>query len=176
MWVFGYGSLMWDNWQRTHGGTDGLLAELKGYQRSFNKASRVNWGTYATPGPTLNLVEKADGVCVGYAFEFDDSKQVEVFAYLERREGKNFPLRKMRIKLSDGRNVEAHLPVYVGGNLITGKNLDELVAMAMVAVGRDGKASDYVLNVAGKLNAVGVEDATVIAFAAAIRNAQQSGG
>ncbi|MBW8320977.1 MAG: gamma-glutamylcyclotransferase [Arenimonas sp.] len=176
MWVFGYGSLMWDNWQRTHGGTDGVLAELKGYQRSFNKASRVNWGTDATPGPTLNLVVKADGACVGYAFEFDDSKQAEVFADLERREGKNFPLRKMRITLSDGRNVEAHLPVYVGRNVITGKTLDELVAMAMAAVGRAGKASDYVLNVAGKLNAVGVEDATVIAFAAAIRNAQQSGG
>ncbi|CAN7494169.1 gamma-glutamylcyclotransferase [Rhizobium sp. LjRoot254] len=176
MWVFGYGSLMWDNWQRTHGGTDGVLAGLKGYQRFFNKASKVNWGSDATPGPTLNLVEKADGACVGYAFEFDDLKQAEVFAHLERREGKNFPLRKMRIQLSDGRNVEAHLPVYVGRNVITGKTLDELVAMAMAAVGRDGKASDYVLNIAGKLNAVGVEDATVIAFAAAIRNAQSPDG
>src|SRR3546814_17596988 len=56
-----------------------------------------------------------------------------------------------------------------------GKTLDELAAMAMTAVGRDGKASDYVLNIARKLNAVGVEDPTVIAFAAAVRNAQQSG-
>ena len=124
----------------------------------------------------MNLVEKADGVCVGYAFEFDDSKQTEVFADLERRQGKNFPLRKMKIKLSDGRHVEAHLPVYVGRNIITGKTLDELVAMATIAVGRDGKASDCVLNIAKKLNAVGVEDPTVIAFAAAIRNAQQSDG
>ena len=176
MWVFGYGSLMWDNWQGAHGGADGVLAELKGYERSFNKASKVNWGTDTTPGPTLNLVEKADGACVGYAFEFDDSRQAEVLADLERREGRNFPLRKMRIRLSDGRTVEAYVPVYVGRNLITGKTLDELVAMATVAVGRDGKASDYVLNIARKLNAVGVEDPTVIAFAAAIRNAQQSNG
>lgn len=176
MWVFGYGSLMWDNWQTSHGGANGVLAELKGYERSFNKASQVNWGTNTTPGPTLNLVEKADGACVGYAFEFDDSKQTEVFADLERREGKNFPLRKMRIKLSDGRNVEAYLPVYVGRNVIIGKTLDELVAMAMAAVGKDGKASDYVLNIAKKLNAAGVEDSTVNAFAAAVRNAQQSDG
>jgi cation transport regulator ChaC len=58
MWVFGYGSLMWDNWQALHGGANGVLAELKGYERSFNKASQVNWGTNTAPGPTLNLVEK----------------------------------------------------------------------------------------------------------------------
>ncbi|MER8427233.1 gamma-glutamylcyclotransferase [Mesorhizobium sp. M1405] len=174
MWVFGYGSLMWDDWQTAHGGANGVLAELKGYERAFNKASKVNWGTDATPGPTLNLVEKADGACVGYAFEFNDSKQAEVLADLERREGRNFPLRKMTIKLSDGRNVEARLPVYVGRNVITGKTLDELVAMALAAVGRDGKASEYALNIAEKLHAIGVEDPTVIAFAAAIRSAQQS--
>lgn len=167
---------MWDNWQKTHGGADGVLAELRGYERYFNKASKVNWGTNTMPGPTLNLVEKADGVCVGYAFEFDDLSQAEVLDDLERREGRNFPLRKMRIKLSDGRNVEAHFPVYVGRNVITGKTLDELVAMAMAAVGKDGKATDYVFSIANKLNAVGVDDPTVIAFAAAIRNAQQSEG
>lgn len=176
MWVFGYGSLMWDNWQTSHGGANGVLAELKGYERSFNKASKVNWGTNTASGPTLNLVEKADGTCVGYVFEFDDSKQTEVFVDLERREGKNFPLRRMRIKLSDGRNVEAYLPVYVGKNVITGKTLDELVAMARAAVGKDGKASDYVLNIAKKLNAAGVEDCTVNAFAAAVRKAQQTDG
>jgi len=28
MRVFGYGSLMWDNWQRAHDGANGVLAEL----------------------------------------------------------------------------------------------------------------------------------------------------
>ncbi|RVQ67533.1 hypothetical protein EKN06_06120 [Croceicoccus ponticola] len=141
----------------------------------FQQSVESELGGNTTPGPTLNLVEKADGACIGYAFEFDDSREAEVFADLERREGKNFPLRKKRITLSDGRDVEAHLPVYGGRNVITGKTLDELVAMAMTAVGRDGRASDYVLNIARKLNAVGVEDPTVIAFAAAVRNAQKSG-
>lgn len=54
------------------------------------------------------------------------------------------------------------------------KTLDELVAMATAAVGRDDKAWDYVLNIARKLNTVGIEDPTVIAFAAAISNPQQS--
>ena len=174
MWVFGYGSLMWDDWQKSHGGANGVLAELKGYERTFTKASKVNWGTDAAPGPTLNLVEKADGVCIGYAFEFDCSKEDEVFAGLKRREGKNFPLRKMQIRLSDGRDVDAHVPVYVGKNVITGKTLDGLVAMALAAVGRDGKASDYAINIAEKLDALSVEDRTVTAFAAAIQSAHQS--
>ncbi len=45
-----------------------------------------------------------------------------------------------------------------GETSITGKTLDELIAMATAAVGRDGKDSDYVLNIARKLNAVGVEE------------------
>jgi cation transport regulator ChaC len=38
MWVFGYGSLMWDHWETQFGCLRSLVADLPGYQRVFNKA------------------------------------------------------------------------------------------------------------------------------------------
>ena len=68
MWVFGYGSLMWDGWQTQHGCTRQMLADLPGYSRAFNKASVRNWGSTQNPCPTLSLTE--GGNCRGMAFEF----------------------------------------------------------------------------------------------------------
>jgi cation transport regulator ChaC len=44
MWVFGYGSLMWDGWEQALGGQRADGAVLPDYRRSFNKKSTRNWG------------------------------------------------------------------------------------------------------------------------------------
>lgn len=41
MWVFGYGSLMWDGWEQEFGCLRRCVAVLKGYRRTFNKASSL---------------------------------------------------------------------------------------------------------------------------------------
>jgi cation transport protein ChaC len=49
MWVFGYGSLMWDGWQTKHACIRRVPAELDGYSRAFNKASVRYWGSKNHP-------------------------------------------------------------------------------------------------------------------------------
>ena len=39
MWIFGYGSLMFDGWEAACGCVDRKCAELPGYRRAFNKKS-----------------------------------------------------------------------------------------------------------------------------------------
>ena len=37
MWIFGYGSLMWDGWESEFVCQERAMATLSGYRRAFNK-------------------------------------------------------------------------------------------------------------------------------------------
>jgi cation transport regulator ChaC len=88
MWIFGYGSLMFDEWESNHGCVGRRWADLAGYRRVFNKKSVENWGSKKRPGLTLNLKDSTTSVCRGIAFEFidDDSKSLEMLKRLTKRE------------------------------------------------------------------------------------------
>jgi cation transport regulator ChaC len=92
MWVFGYGSLMWDDWEQPFGGMRVDRAVLMGHRRSFNKKSVVNWGTSAALGPTLGLEPAQNAVCAATAFEFPEEQRAAVQNLLRRREGESFSL------------------------------------------------------------------------------------
>ena len=170
MWVFGYGSLMWDGWETKRGYTRRLVADLPGYCRRFNKTSVRNWGTKVAPGPTLNLSEVAAGVCRGIAFEFPDTQKVEILSYLEKREGKAFPLHEMSVRLVDQSEVLAFVPLYNGKNVIEGKTLEEIAGMVLAASGTDGTCLAYVNGIADKLAALGINDPAVTELWKAVNN------
>jgi glutathione-specific gamma-glutamylcyclotransferase len=168
MWVFGYGSLMGDGWEVSHGCTRRTRAELRGYQRVFNKASVKNWGTKAHPCPTLNVVKSASGACRGIAFEFPGTNEREVRDYLIEREGKAFPLRIVPIRLDDGSVAEAAVPIYEGKNIIAARDLQVLEQMIRGARGTDGSGIEYVQRVANELKRAGIDDPVVAELAARI--------
>ncbi|MDY6944549.1 MAG: gamma-glutamylcyclotransferase [Pseudomonadota bacterium] len=166
MWVFGYGSLMWDNWEKDFAGVKFDHATLHDFHRSFNKSSVVNWGTNENPGPTLGLEPKAGEICIGTAFEIPKEQEAAVMAELARREGRSFALKPLEIVLADGRKVQALVPVndrtrptYLGG-----KALDELVALAKAAGGTSGSCVSYIENIGRELRSLGIEDRYVESF------------
>ncbi len=170
MWVFGYGSLMWDGWEAKHGCTRRAVADLPGYCRRFNKASVRNWGTKAAPGPTLNLSKLDASVCRGIAFQFPDAQEVEVLSYLEEREGKAFRLHKLLVCLVDQSEVSALVPLYNGQNVIEGRATEELAAMVLAASGTDGTCLSYVNGIADKLSDLGINDPAVFTLWKAVNN------
>src|SRR2546428_7074037 len=111
MWVFGYGSLMWDDWEACFKGTKYDRAKLRNYNRDFNKRSIKSRGTREQPCPTLGLVEHEGGECIGSAFLFEDKWQEVVLGYLNAREGSSFQLVKKDIELEDGRIIQAFIPI-----------------------------------------------------------------
>ena len=134
MFVFGFGSLLWDGWESELGCLSKNKADLKGHRRKFNKASVKNWGNKKMPGPTLNIEKEDSSVCPGLAFEFSENDQEKILEYLREREGKAFPLRECTVTLEDGREVKAFVPIYKGKNILN-ETLEELAKKASQAEG-----------------------------------------
>jgi cation transport protein ChaC len=119
MWIFGYGSLMWDGWEKAFSCNRRLTGKLHGYRRTFNKLSVKNWGTKSNPGPTLNLVVAGHGICTGIAFEFPDDQSNNLKSYLAKREGKGFAFKLHTVvvaELGERRSGSVKLNSAISGN------------------------------------------------------------
>lgn len=160
MWIFGYGSLMWDGWEATFDCKRKERAVLTGHARSFTKASIKNWGTKSAPGPTLGLIADAESECHGVAFEFDESRCQDVLAYLRKREG-GFSEVSIDVALPSGERVQATTFVYAGANIILGKTDEDIARMVLRARGTDGAALEYVRDCKTNLKSVGIADPAV---------------
>jgi cation transport regulator ChaC len=166
MWVFGYGSLMWDGWEVEFGAARRERATLPGVRRDFNKASWKNWGTRAVPAPTLGLVPEGGASCVGFAFEFADANRDRVLATLRDREGKSFRLDEKPITLDSGEIVNAIVPVNdpSSATFIGNQSIETRARLARAAVGSKGNGVSYVRNIHEKLRAAGIDDRNVEEF------------
>lgn len=160
MWVFGYGSLMWDGWERQFDGEKVEGAVLEGYRRAFNKKSVENWGTEENPCPTLGLENDEHATCTGVAFAFPETRADEVWTYLRDREGPSFDLVEAEITLPGRRVVQAHVALNdpTAASYIGDKSTAEIASMIGDAQGRDGTCVDYLKNTHSKLSALSVED------------------
>jgi glutathione-specific gamma-glutamylcyclotransferase len=161
MWLFGYGSLMWDGWETAYGCRRRVHAVAPEHRRVFNKKSLERWGTHAQPGLTLNLApaHEETQACRGIAFEFPDEHQAAVEAYLSDRE------------TCEAADIAVHLPgdaitartyIYDGPRLLEdGLRLEVRAAMILLAEGIAGSSYDYIANVRDHLEQLGVNDPAV---------------
>ena len=166
MWVFAYGSLMWDGWEQSFEGERVEKAVLEGYRRAFNKKSVENWGTRDRPCPTLGLEAAPAASCTGVAFRFAEAQRESVWAYLRDREGPSFDLETAPVRLPDGGTVSALVAIndpqaasYIGER-------DRAARAAMIggAEGESGDCIDYLENTRAKLRSLSIEDPAVEAL------------
>ncbi len=144
VWVFGYGSLIWnplfefDQMQ---------TATLFGYRRRFCLRTEISRGTPESPGLILGL--EPGGSCRGIAFRIAANNLAEDLALMWRREmltGAYSP-RWVSLK-TDNQNRNAlafvmnrNYPYYVGG-----LNDDETAQILATACGPLGSCEEYLLN------------------------------
>lgn len=158
MWLFGYGSLMWDKWEAAYGCARRIPADLPRHSRVFNKKSLERWGTHDRPGLTLNLARA--GACRGMAFAFDDGARSDIEAYLNHRE--TCEATEVAVTLPGGDEVTALTYIYEGPRLINEDlSLHERAAMIVEAEGVAGSSYDYIKGVRAHLTELGVADAAV---------------
>ena len=106
MWVFGYGSLLWNPGFRY---SKKEIARLDGYKRSFSMRSIHHRGTTENPGLVLALSTDRQSFCEGLAFEVEQGKEVETLEYLRGRElvSSAYLERKVSLYLKNGQSIQS---------------------------------------------------------------------
>ena len=159
MWVFGYGSLLWNPGFTP---SETKLAKLPDYHRSFCMRSIHHRGTESHPGLVLALDELAEASCSGLAFAVRPEEEGHVLAYLRERElvSSAYLEKTLGVRFSDGTEVEAvtyvidpHHVQYCGGLA-----LEEQAQIISTAVGGRGPNTEYLFNTASHLHELGIQD------------------
>ena len=159
MWVFGYGSLMWDpgfDWRAR------VPARLSDWRRSFCMTSIHYRGTPDHPGLVLALDAVKGGHCDGVAYAVSPDRAAATHAYLRERELISYAYdeRILPLDLTDGRRVEALCYViHRDHDQYCGRlSLEEQAKIIASAAGLRGPNADYLWNTVAHLGHLGILD------------------
>lgn len=156
VWVFGYGSLMW-NPGFEH--VEARPALLHGWHRSFCIYSHRYRGTPECPGLVLGL--DRGGSCRGTAYRIARSRALEVLDYLWDREMVNgvYTPRILHPRTPAGRPPCHVYTVDRGHYQYAGGLPDhEMVRLIRQGVGKGGHNRDYLANTVRHLDELGISD------------------
>ncbi|EYC13347.1 hypothetical protein Y032_0044g934 [Ancylostoma ceylanicum] len=98
MWIFGYGSLLWNP---NFPFTQKIPGVVTGYARRFWQLSPDHRGTPEKPGRTVTLVPDEKSYCWGIAFQVAEEHVKATREYLDFREKAGYSLKKMLFKPDD---------------------------------------------------------------------------
>lgn len=159
MWVFGYGSLLWNPGFDV---AEMRVATLQGYSRSFCMSSIHHRGTQENPGLVLALDEAPNTSCRGMAMRVSAGREETTLAYLREREliSSAYLEKNLPVDFDDQTRVEAvtyvidpHHVQYCGALPL--ERQAEIIARA---VGDRGPNTEYLFNTAAHLHEIGLHD------------------
>ncbi len=159
LWVFGYGSLIWDPGFSV---AEAQVARLDGYHRSFCMWSVHYRGTPEAPGLVLALDAQPGAVCDGLALRAAPGTEAATLATLRARELISYAYAEAQLPviLTDGRRVTA--TTYVinrdHGQYARGLTLTEQAKIIARSSGARGPNRDYLLTTYHHLTDLGLKD------------------
>lgn len=164
LWIFAYGSLLWDR-EFVHAAAEPAL--LRGYHRSFCLYSYDYRGVRARPGLTLGL--DRGGSCRGMALRLP----IEAFdqVWLREMSGRQvYEMRRVPVRTAGGTRqalafvVLRDCPDYAGR-----LPLDEMARIILGAAGRHGTCRDYLESTVSHLDQLGLVDRQLRRVAAKVQ-------
>lgn len=161
LWVFGYGSLLWNPGFEP---AETQLAKLDGFRRSFCMWSIHHRGSEDDPGLVLAL-DEADGSCEGLAFRVAPSERDKVLAYLREREliSAAYVEQIHELDLHDGRKIPALCYVIQRDHRqYCQLDLERQAEVIAHAQGGRGPNTEYLYNTAAHLVELGIEDPDMV--------------
>lgn len=170
MWVFGYGSLIWNpgfEYDRKE------IAQLFGYQRSFCMRSIHHRGTPEEPGLVLALDQLQSASCTGVAFHVPDQQKDETLLYLRDREliSSAYLEENLSITLQTGTVHEAVTYVIDAQHVqyCGGLAMEEQAQIISYAEGGRGFNRDYLYQTVAKLDELAIADTNLTWLANRVR-------
>jgi len=166
LWVYGYGSLMWNPGFVHDRGMPGLV---HGYHRALCVYSTRFRGTPEEPGLVMGL--DRGGSCHGMAFRVPGARVTETLLELWHREMRNrtYHPRLLPVRLAEGIVhalafvVDRSHPNYAGK-----MPLQEVARRIVRCRGQRGPNADYLFNTIAHPEALGVHDERLAAVARAV--------
>lgn len=157
LWVFGYGSLMWDpGFAHDHAAS----ALLRGYHRAFCIYSVRNRGTRENPGLVLGL--NRGGACRGIAYRVPAEAVASALDALWAREMPSavYAPRRVRVTLADQPVMALAFIANTRHERYVGDLAPDAIAQR-IAGGRGlrGHNAEYLINTLRHLEELGVRDA-----------------
>lgn len=156
LWVFGYGSLLW---QPEFAIAEQRLALLRGYHRRFCLLQRRFRGSPERPGLVLAL--ERGGSCRGLAFrlEGDDPHAVLMPVWRREMKGKGYAPLWVGVETPAGRVPALTFAVNRASDRYTGRLAEEAIA-ALIATGCGhlGPSAEYLLHTVEACAALGIHD------------------
>ena len=158
VWIFAYGSLMWDpDFPRA----EAESALLRGYHRSFCLYSYDYRGTRARPGLTLGL--DRGGACWGILLRLPPEALAEAVDRLWEREmtaPRVYDLRPLPVRTASGTRKAYALTVRRDHPDYAGRlSLEAAARIIAGAAGQRGACRDYLADTERRLAALGIADA-----------------
>ncbi len=159
LWVFGYGSLLWEPGFEV---AEKVVARMHGFHRSFCMRSIHHRGTNETPGLVLALDRSEGAHCDGPALRAAPGSEASTLEYLREREliSSAYLEVELDIALSTGRDARATCYVidpdheqYCGG-----MEMEEQAQIIACAVGGRGPNWEYLQNTSDQLSKLGLAD------------------
>jgi cation transport protein ChaC len=167
IWIFGYGSLMWNP---EFDFDTRRVAVVHGYHRNFCLWSRINRGTPEQPGLVLTL--ERGGSCRGLAYRLTHDTARAQLSKLWRREMSLGSYRPRWLECRAGTDTFEALAFVVNRNCTgyTGKlPIETMVNAIATARGKYGACADYLFRTEAALAEHGIRDDNVIQLVHRVR-------
>ena len=158
LWVFGYGSLLWNPGFTP---TRQVKARLHDYHRSFCMLSIHHRGTQDDPGLVLALDKQAGGTCTGLAFEVASGEEDSVLTMLRERELISSAYYEDTVDLVTEDDIPLKAVTYIidpDHVQYCHFDLEKQAQMIAHAVGGRGPNTEYLFNTAAHLDSLGIRD------------------
>jgi cation transport protein ChaC len=172
VWLFGYGSLIWNPTIET---TERRVARIEGWHRAFCLSTQAGRGSLDNPGLVLGL--EPGGSCVGVALRIAEDSAAAELTLLWRREMLTGAYVPHWLDLLDEQGAcfgtGLAFTVNPAGEHYAGDLPEaEVIRRLATAAGSLGSSADYLFRTCDGLRLCGVEDAELERLAAVVRAEQ----